>query len=444
MKNHKFSIIVASKNSYPYIIGTIESLKNQKYKNFEVIVIDCLSKDKTLRYLKEQEKFLDIKIFSEIDNGISDGYNKGFSKIKGDIISLLSTDERYYEDTLLKVNKWFLENPHQAMIAGSVDFINKQDAFLYNNKNKDINFYNHITARNVPTFASAFFNKNILREDLYFDVTQKTVPDYEFWARVFLKYEENKFLWLDDPIVKAIDDDVSMSRNFKYFDQMTSDKIEYFNNFYKKNKYDPAIRKIDPDTCRAEIYMWAAESLKSIKAEKKIIYKFLQMSNKYQLKNKRLIEFIKINQNYYFKNDNLLQLYTPTKYKVVKKLNYSCKKILGNDRNPWGYKEKIMIKDKIFFKFNLNKFFQFLNISKNFYSIKVTVEIVSGSIGISQLYKDMIINEDVYTHKGNMILSEIIFPIKKLSSIEIPIMIRNAGDFNSNYKIKDIELIFGS
>ena len=53
MKNHKFSIIVASKNSYPYIIGTIESLKNQKYKNFEVIVIDCLSKDKTLRYLKE-------------------------------------------------------------------------------------------------------------------------------------------------------------------------------------------------------------------------------------------------------------------------------------------------------------------------------------------------------------------------------------------------------
>jgi len=85
-----------------------------------------------------------------------------------------------------------------------------------------------------------------------------------------------------------------------------------------------------------------------------------------------------------------------------------------------------------------------LNISKNFYSIKVTVEIVSGSIGISQLYKDMIINEDVYTHKGNLILSEIIFPIKKLSSIEIPIMIRNAGDFNSNYKIKNIELIFGS
>ena len=443
MKNHKFSIIVASKNSYPYIIGTIESLKNQKYKNFEVIVIDCLSKDKTLRYLKEQEKFLDIKIFSEIDNGISDGYNKGFFKIKGDIISLLSTDERYFEDTLLKVNKWYLENPHQAMIAGSVDFVNKQGTFLHNHKNKEINFYNHINARKVPAFASAFFNKNILREDLYFDVAQKTVPDYEFWARVFLKYKENKFLWLDDPIVKAIDDDISMSKNFRYYDQLTSDKIKYFNNFYNKNKYDPYLKKLDPNTCRAEIYMWAAESLKSIKAEKKVIYKFLKMSNKYQLKNKRLNEFIKINQNYYFKNNNLLLSYIPTKYKVVKKLDYSCKKILGNDTSPWGYREKIIIKNRIFFRFNLNKFFQFLNNSKNFYSIKVSVEIVSGSIGISQLYKDMIINEEIYTHKDNLILSETIFPIKKSSSIKIPIMIRNAGDYNSDYKIKNIELIYG-
>ena len=124
-------------------------------------------------------------------------------------------------------------------------------------------------------------------------------------------------------------------------------------------------------------------------------------------------------------------------------MNYSCKKISGNDTNPWGYKEKIIIKNRIFFKFNLNKIFQFLNKSKNFYSIKVSVEIVSGSIGISQLYKDMIINEEIYTHKDNLILSETIFPIKKSSSIKTPIMIRNAGDFNSNYRIKNVELIFG-
>ena len=64
---------------------------------------------------------------------------------------------------------------------------------------------------------------------------------------------------------------------------------------------------------------------------------------------------------------------------------------------------------------------------------------VWGSIGISQLYKDIIKNEEIYTHKDNLILSETIFPIKKSSSIKTPIMIRNAGDFNSNYRIKNVE-----
>ncbi len=444
MKKNKFSIIIASKDSYPFIVGTIESLKNQKYKNFEVIVIDCLSKDKTIDYLKDQSKSLDLKIYSEIDDGISDGYNKGFLKTTGDIVSLLATDERYFEDTLLKVNEWYSENSEKAVISGSLDFINKENSFLYNHKNKNINFYNHITARNVPSFASAFFNRNILEEDLYFNISQKTVPDYEFWARIFLKHKENKFLWLDDPIVKAIDDDISMSRNSLYFDQMTFDKIQYFNNFYIKNKNNSSLKKLDPNACRAEICMWAAESLKSIKSDKEKIYKFLNMSNKYKIKNERLKEFMKINNNYYFENNTVLFSDIPKKYKVVKKLNYLSKKILGNEKNPWGYKEKIVIKDNILFKFYLSKFFQLFFHFENFYSIKVTSEIIYGSIGIAQVNKDTLLNEEIYTYKGNMIISETIFSIRELSDIKSPIIIRNGGDSNSKYEIKSIELIYGS
>ena len=43
-----------------------------------------------------------------------------------------------------------------------------------------------------------------------------------------------------------------------------------------------------------------------------------------------------------------------------------------------------------------------------------------------------------------MIISETIFPIRELSDIKSPIIIRNGGDYNSKYKIKNIELIFGS
>lgn len=444
MKNYKFSIVLASKNSYPYIVGTIESLKNQIYKNFEVIVIDCLSKDKTIEYLRDQSKFLNIKIFSEPDDGISDAYNKGISKTTGDIISLLATDERYFDETLLKVNEWYSKYPKKASISGSLNFINKEGIFLYNHKNENINFHNHITTRKVPAIATIFFNKNILSDDLYYNVSQKTVPDYEFWARVLLKHSESKFMWMNDPIVKAIDDDISMSKNFRYFDQLTSDKIEHFNNFYIKNKNNLAFKELDPNTCRAEICMWAAESLKEIKSDKKIICKFLQMSNKYQLKNTRLKNFIEINQNYYFQHDTIFFSDNPKKYRVIKKLNYFSEKILGNDLSPWGYRELLNIQNTILFKFYLNKYLQKLINLKNFYSIKVTFEIFSGSIGISQIINNKLLNEVIYNNTDNKILLETIFPIKEPASIKIPLMIRNAGNSNSKYEIKSIELIYGS
>lgn len=444
MKNHKFSIVIASKNSYPYIVETIESLKKQIYKNFEVIVIDCLSKDKTIEYLRGQSKFLNIKIFSEPDEGISDGFNKGLSKTTGDIIGLLSTDERYFDETLLKVNDWYSKYPEKALISGSCNMISKEGIFLYNHKNENMNFNNHIKSRKVPAIATVFFNKNILSDDLYYNISQKTVPDYEFWARVFLKHSENKFMWINDPIVKAIEDDISMSKNFRYFDQMTSDKIEYFNNFYIQNKNNPAFKELNPNTCRAEICMWAAESLKAIKTDKKIICKFLQMSNKYQLKNTRLKNFIEINQNYYFHNDNIFFSDNPKKYKVVKKLNYVSKKILGNDSNPWGYRELLTIQKTILLKFYLNKYFQKLINLENFYSIKITFKIFSGSIGISQIFDNKLLNEVIYNSTDNQILLETVLPLKEPSSIKIPLMIRNAGDSNSKYEIKSIELIYGS
>ena len=81
---------------------------------------------------------------------------------------------------------------------------------------------------------------------------------------------------------------------------------------------------------------------------------------------------------------------------------------------------------------------------KNFYSIKITLEIFSGSIGISQIFNNKLLNEVIYNNTDNKILLESVLPIKEPSSIKIPLMIRNAGDSNSKYEIKSIELIYGS
>ena len=86
-KRPKFSIITVSKNSGRYLEKNILSVQNQTFKNFEHIIIDGNSKDKTKSILKKYKSKL--RIISENDKGLYDAMNKGIRLAKGDIIGIL-------------------------------------------------------------------------------------------------------------------------------------------------------------------------------------------------------------------------------------------------------------------------------------------------------------------------------------------------------------------
>ena len=58
------------------INNNLKSIKNQIYKNYEIIVVDNCSKDKTLEVVQSYT-FPNLKIISEKDDGIYDALNKG-------------------------------------------------------------------------------------------------------------------------------------------------------------------------------------------------------------------------------------------------------------------------------------------------------------------------------------------------------------------------------
>ena len=55
MENIKFSIIISAYNCENYISKCLESIFNQSYKNFEIIVVDDCSTDGTRQSLKDLE-----------------------------------------------------------------------------------------------------------------------------------------------------------------------------------------------------------------------------------------------------------------------------------------------------------------------------------------------------------------------------------------------------
>ena len=67
---------------------------------------------------------LPIELVSEPDNGISDAYAKGFRRAIGDLVMASSADERLDPEALAIANRWFEEEPDDAIVCcGRTDFI---------------------------------------------------------------------------------------------------------------------------------------------------------------------------------------------------------------------------------------------------------------------------------------------------------------------------------
>jgi Glycosyl transferase family 2 len=112
------SIVTVVKNGEEYLKQTIQSVINQTYSNIEYIIVDGGSTDGTLDIVKEYEDRISYWV-SELDEGISDAFNKGISYSNGFLVGLLSADDLYYQDSVVEgmVNQSF-KNPESSFYFG--------------------------------------------------------------------------------------------------------------------------------------------------------------------------------------------------------------------------------------------------------------------------------------------------------------------------------------
>ena len=94
------SIITVVYNGDKYLEECFKSLYNQKYYNFEHIVIDGGSTDRTLEIIQKYENKIDFWS-SEKDRGIYDAFNKGMLQAKGDYLGFLNSDDTYFSKNTL-------------------------------------------------------------------------------------------------------------------------------------------------------------------------------------------------------------------------------------------------------------------------------------------------------------------------------------------------------
>ena len=103
MKKTTISIIIPSYNAEKYIEQCIQSIEEQTYKDFEIIVVNDGSKDNTKAICENlQKKYKNIIIINQENSGVSASRNIGMINAKGDYIMFVDSDD-FLEKNMLEI-----------------------------------------------------------------------------------------------------------------------------------------------------------------------------------------------------------------------------------------------------------------------------------------------------------------------------------------------------
>lgn len=121
----KVSIIIPLYNEEKYIKDAINSILEQDYSNYEIIVIDDGSTDNSYNIVNNI-KDKRIKLFRFKKNkGVGEARNLGIKKASGDYLAFLDADD-YWEKDKLKKQVNFMEKNNYVFSFGNYTFVNKK------------------------------------------------------------------------------------------------------------------------------------------------------------------------------------------------------------------------------------------------------------------------------------------------------------------------------
>lgn len=210
------TIVLITYNSSVYILETLDSIKNQAFKDFELIIADDCSSDNTVeicnKWLKENHSFLKSYkvITSDVNTGIPANCNRGIKEANGEWIKIIAGDDILSQNCLQNLYSKTFQSNEKIFVGKFVKFVvengQKREIGVFPMK-KGQKFFSETAAKQLQillhdsfNFApAAFIKKELFKTVGYFDEQYKMLEDIPYWIRV--TEQGFRFEFIDDIVV---------------------------------------------------------------------------------------------------------------------------------------------------------------------------------------------------------------------------------------------------
>ena len=302
----KYSIVIPVYNVEKYIDKCLDSVLNQTYKNFEVIIVNDGTRDNSQKivdkYVKKDKRF---KSFTKENGGLSSARNYGVKHTTGDYLIFIDSDDFINLDYLEKINE-VLDNSDIEVLRTGLIVADKNEKVVRREKVLDESRYVSFTdLTSFEFFDSAcsyvynlsFYKKNKFSfiEGVYHE-DFGLIPEILIKAKkiYFLNYHSYYYVQRNNSIMTSIDKEILKKRAYDILNH--HDRLKNTINdmtIDKKNK-ESFIYYIE-NTAIAKIYnlKYSKEEYKKYKnaLKRSGIYKFTCTSNYKYIIKKMILKF---------------------------------------------------------------------------------------------------------------------------------------------------------
>jgi len=193
-KNPPVSIVVITYNSSAFVLETLESAKNQTYRNIELIISDDASQDDTVEICqqwlkKNKERFLRTEVVTVKENtGIPANCNRGAKASSGEWVKLIGGDDLLLQNCIEDNMRYAVKNSSTFIVSEVLEFIgtfkttkNKwictiPQKFLKTRTPKE-QFLFFLSGNGYLPGSAFFINKSLLSSVGWFEESYKSVED---------------------------------------------------------------------------------------------------------------------------------------------------------------------------------------------------------------------------------------------------------------------------
>lgn len=213
-----FTVIIPLYNKENFIESTLKSVLNQSFGDFEVLIINDGSTDKS------KEKVLNFKdtrihYFHKENGGVSTARNFGIEKASSNYITFIDADDYWYPDFLQEISENIYRLPDLKVFSAAIEVetskkvIRSSYSIVKTGDCEMVNYFEASLKETVICTSCAVFHKSVFEKTGGFDIHLKSGEDTDMWIRIGLIFPI-LFSW--KILARYVYDEKSLSKKHKY------------------------------------------------------------------------------------------------------------------------------------------------------------------------------------------------------------------------------------